>query len=187
MSRTELGLRASAGVAVLLLGAVTAGCGSGGTAPTSATPAPGGTSATGGSGGATTTAAVPPSSAVGGGTLPASTSPESAASGATGTDAAAGTASLPRVDSDYGQQLITAWVKGDRKAAARVATPEAVAALFRQRPVKDLVNYSCEDDRKPTVCGWIGAGDVRVELSVDSAKVRKGQPQAITRARLAMP
>ncbi|HYO85041.1 MAG TPA: hypothetical protein VES01_01065 [Dermatophilaceae bacterium] len=95
-------------------------------------------------------------------------------------------ARLPRNNSAYSQLLIDAWGRGDRTGAARVATPAAVAATFAHAPIRELINYSCEDG-KPVICGYIGENDVRVEVSVDQAKVARGADQAITRVRLAMP
>ncbi len=93
---------------------------------------------------------------------------------------------LPKSASEYGQILIDAWTRNDRATAAKVASPAAVAAIFAHPPIKDLVNYSCEDEN-PKTCGWIGEKDLRVELTIDAAKVAKAAGQAITQVRVGIP
>lgn len=179
MSRSKLSAVATAVIAC----AAIAGCGtsSPATQGTSSSTAPTQTAA-----GATSpapSASQEPSAT--GGSAAASAPSKASTTSTSATGAKAGR--LPTVPSDYGQVLIDAWTAGDRVKAATVATPAAVQQIFAQQPVKGLVNYSCEDDTKPMVCGWIGDKDVRVEVTLDEAKVAEGAAQAVTKVRLAMP
>lgn len=147
-----------------------------------------------GDGGAANTAASPSSSAGS-----ASPSPSGSAEGTSpsGTDSGPGTqpstaglaqtsakpAGLPTAGYDYGDLLLKAWAKGDRKAAARYATPDAALALFNHKPVAKLVNFEC-DDEDPVVCGWIGTGDARVMLGLDKKRLSRGALQAVVAAKV---
>ncbi len=101
-------------------------------------------------------------------------SPTSAGIGGTPATAAA----LPDAPYSYGELLLAAWATGDRAAAARYATPDAVAALFGHKPIAELVNFECGDGN-PVVCGWIGAEDAQVILGLDQAKLTKKATQAV--------
>lgn len=110
-------------------------------------------------------------------------SPPNGASGAraSGSDHGSGTgtpAGLPTTGHEYGDRLLAAWSTGDRAAAGRYATPEAVTALFAQQPVKELVNYECTSEG-PLVCGWIGTEDLRVELTIDRPRLTAGAERAV--------
>ncbi len=158
---------AAMGTIVVALGA--SGCGSSATAPTAATATPAATAAS-------------PSATTSGN----SGSSGAASSAPVGASSSMTVWALPKSASEYGQILIDAWTRNDKATAAKVASPAAVTAIFAHPPIKDLVNYSCEDEN-PKTCGWIGEKDLRVELTIDAAKVGKATGQAITQVRVGIP
>ncbi len=164
--------------ALTVVSGLTAACGNGGEVNSAANPMAVGSSATSGPTGTLsasetlTTKATP--------ARPASQTPlpRSAKNGTRATSTG-----LPTVPYTYGELLLKAWAKGDRKAAARYAAPQAVSALFHHKPIASLVNYECSDE-KPVRCGWIGAGDARVTLGLDQARLKKGARQAVISAQV---
>lgn len=113
----------------------------------------------------------------------ASTSAATTTSPSTAGLGAAPAASLPTVPYTYGDLLLRAWATGDRTAAARYATPDAILALFNHKPIAQLVNFECGDE-DPVMCGWIGAGDAQVVLSLNKKRLVKGAPQAVVAAKV---
>lgn len=158
------------GLGTLML--LVASCGNGGTANTAATPSSSATSSSAPVGGASQSTTNSPNGTDG-------TQPSTAGLAQT----SGKPAGLPTAGYDYGDLLLKAWAKGDRKAAARYATPDAVLALFNHKPVTKLVNFEC-DDSDPVTCGWIGTGDAQVILGLDKARLSRGALQAVVAAKV---
>lgn len=175
MTRYSRPRAALATTTLSLLTIMTASCG-GGQANIAATG-----SSTGGSAGATSAASgTNGTSSETGGTTSASTQSPST----TGPGSMATPAGLPTVPYTYGDLLLKAWATGDRKAAARYATPAAVLALFNHKPIAKLVNFECGEGENPILCGWTGAGDAQVILGIDKDRLAKGALQAVVAAQV---
>ena len=166
--------------AVTLLTALVTSCGSGGTASTAVTSEATATGSASGVSSATTgTTDAVPSEPVSGGGEPAGT----LAGSASPAQARVKPAGLTTVPYTYGDLLLAAWAKGDRVAAGRYASPDAVLALFDHEPVSGLVNFECGDE-DPVVCGWTGAGEAQVILGLDKQRLSKGALQAVVSAKV---
>lgn len=103
----------------------------------------------------------------------------------TTTDGTAGTDVIPNTPEEYSTALIETWERGDQDAAARLASPAAVATLFSRDSggPGQWTLQACEGTAGSSYCTFGAGGDPHVVVRVANEAASRSEANAVNEVR----